>query len=171
MFAAGVALRRVERVEGDVEPPADVRALAAEAEAEEIATHPKTAPAYMAQAVLEFNEQLERIGEVVVVVLVGALLATRSLAPEIVWLAPLVVLVVRPAAVLTGLLGARLSALQRLLVAWFGIRGIGSLYYLSFAITHGLEAPAADRIVDLVLALVALSILVHGISVTPLMDV
>jgi NhaP-type Na+/H+ or K+/H+ antiporter len=58
---------------------------------------------------------------------------------------------------------------QRLLIAWFGIRGIGSIYYLMFALSHGLVGPLADQTINLTLAAVAASIIVHGISVTPLM--
>lgn len=71
VFAAGLALRRVERMEGDV-PPTDVR-LQGEA-ADALATDPERAPAYMAQAALGFIEQMERLAEVAVVVMVGAML-------------------------------------------------------------------------------------------------
>lgn len=55
------------------------------------------------------------------------------------------------------------------MIGWFGIRGIGSVYYLSFAITHGLEPGLASTLASLTLGLVAASVLVHGISVTPVM--
>jgi NhaP-type Na+/H+ or K+/H+ antiporter len=71
--------------------------------------------------------------------------------------------------VLLGLLGTGTDRSQGALVAWFGIRGIGSLYYLMFALTHGLSGPAASHLVTLTLSVVAVSIVVHGISVTPLM--
>ena len=58
---------------------------------------------------------------------------------------------------------------QRLLMAWFGIRGIGSVYYLMYAISHGLTGVQADLLVSLTLAVVVASVVAHGISVTPLM--
>ena len=73
VFAAGLSVRRIERQESDVEAPADVEH--ASASSEEQATDPGTAPAYMARAVLGFNEQLERLGEVAVVLVVGAALS------------------------------------------------------------------------------------------------
>ena len=75
VFAAGLALRRVERVaSGRTEQSeADLTKTAGLSE-EELAVHPDKAPAYMAQAVLAFNEQLERIGEIAIVVVVGTLL-------------------------------------------------------------------------------------------------
>jgi len=54
-------------------------------------------------------------------------------------------------------------------MAWFGIRGIGSLYYLAFAIAHGLDDSLARRLTELTLSAIAISVVVHGISVTPLM--
>ena len=82
----------------------------------------------------------------------------------------LLFVVLRPLAVWLGLLGASVSGDQRLLISWFGIRGIGSIYYLMFAINHGLPGPLADQAITLTLTTVAVSIVVHGISVTPLMN-
>ncbi len=132
--------------------------------------NPETAPAYMAQAVLGFNEQLERVGEIAVVVMVGALLAPGVLTGDALWFVPLLLLVIRPVAVAIGTLGTRTDREQRRLMAWFGIRGIGSLYYLTYAIAHGLEEATARDLASLVLAAIAVSTVVHGISVTPIMD-
>jgi NhaP-type Na+/H+ or K+/H+ antiporter len=49
------------------------------------------------------------------------------------------------------------------------VRGIGSLYYLMYAIQHGLETPVAVTLVSVVLITITLSILVHGVTVTPFM--
>ena len=123
----------------------------------------------MAQAVLGFNEQLERIGEVAVVILVGGLLAASRLPAEAIWFVPLLFLSSGRSRSALGLLGSHSSGAQRGLIAWFGIRGIGSVYYLAYAVQHGLEPALAERIAALVLTTVAVSIVVHGISVTPLM--
>jgi sodium/hydrogen antiporter len=55
-------------------------------------------------------------------------------------------------------------------MGWFGIRGIGSLYYLAYAIQHGLPQSQTEYVANTVLAVIAISISVHGISVTPLMN-
>jgi len=170
VFAAGVALRRIERRASNGEPPpADVVAASSVAAKEEVATHAEKAPAYMAQAVLEFNEQLERIGEVVIVLLVGGMLTRRYLPLEALWFVPVLLLVIRPLSVWLGLLGTRTTRAQRRLIAWFGIRGIGSIYYLMYAIEHHLDKETAERLTAITLTVVAVSIIVHGISVTPLM--
>lgn len=172
VFAAGLALRRIERLAspGDDDEPPDVREMAAAGSVEEIATDPEKAPSYMAQAVLGFNEQVERIFEVGVVLLVGGMLSFHYLPPDALWFIPLLFLGVRPVAVAVGLAGARLPRREKGMIAWFGIRGIGSIYYLMYAIEHGLPADLAERLTGLTLTAVAASILVHGISVTPLMS-
>ncbi len=170
VFAAGVALRRIERRASNGEsPPADVVAASGIEDKEEVATHAEKAPAYMTQALLEFNEQLERIGEVVIVLLVGGMLTRRYLPLEALWFVPVLLLVIRPLSVWLGLLGTRTTRTQRRLIAWFGIRGIGSIYYLMYSIEHHLDKETAERLTAITLTVVAVSIIVHGISVTPLM--
>ena len=172
VFAAGVALRRVEARHGG-DAPRDVSGAAAAAPAggeSGAATDPETAPAYMAQAVLGFNAQLERICEVGVVVLVGALLSPSRLPRDALWFVPLLFLVVRPIAVLAGLAGMRLGPGQRPLICWFGVRGVGSVYYLAYTVVHGVGGELAERMSGLVMVVVAASVVAHGTSVTPLMN-
>ena len=169
VFAAGLALRRVERASSeDAEAPPEVTATAASEDAH--ATDPELAPAYMAQAVLGFSEQLERIGTVGVVLLVGAMLTTDHLFPALVWFVPLTLVVIRPLATVPVLSTTRLEPMQRWLIGWFGVRGIGSIYYLMFAISHDLPDDVARTLIAVTLTMVATSIAVHGVTVTPLMN-
>jgi NhaP-type Na+/H+ or K+/H+ antiporter len=170
-FAAGLALRMIEqRALGEDESPEDVVVHAsARADVEEVATDPDVAPAYMAQAVLGFTEQLERIGEVVVMLMVGAMLSLELIPGAALWFVPLLLLVIRPVAAGIGTIGSGTTPLQRVFIGWFGIRGIGSIYYLMYAIEHGLPTDDAQLLTGLTLAAVATSVIVHGISVTPLM--
>jgi NhaP-type Na+/H+ or K+/H+ antiporter len=170
VFAAGVALRRVERLAPSSPPDDAIRQAAGSSEASHLATDPKTAPAYMAEAVLNFNVQLERFAEVGMVVAVGSMLSVDLLnLRHFVWIAFLFC-VVRPVAVYIGLWSTRLTSLERTLIAWFGIRGIGSLYYLSYAIAHGLDTASAKGLADLTVFTVAASIVAHGASATSLME-
>ena len=168
-FAAGLALRYEERRETGEEASEDVEAMAREGATEEVAVDEHAAPAYMASAVLGFSEQLERIGAVALVVLVGALLHRAEWSLDALWFVPAVLLVVRPISVWVGMARSSTSGLQRELLAWFGVRGIGSLYYLMFAETHDLYDGFTERLLGLVLTTIAVSIVVHGISVTPVM--
>lgn len=167
VFAAGVALRRVEMEEtGEpAAPPAEAKAQ------EEAAIHPDTAPAFMAQAVLAFNEHLERIAEVVVVVTIGCLLHRVVLDWKTVALVAVLLFVIRPVSVVLGTMGTQVTRTRTALIAWFGIRGVGSLYYLCYAITHGLTGHDAQVLVNCTLVAIATSVVLHGISVTPVMDV
>ncbi len=126
------------------------------------------APAFLAHSMLRFNEQIESIGEMVAVLVVGMLLWTVAWRVELVVFIALALLVLRPAAVLLGLIGSRSGSMQRGLVAWFGIRGIGSMYYLMYAVNHGVPEPLASDLTAITLGVIAVSIVVHGVSVKPL---
>jgi NhaP-type Na+/H+ or K+/H+ antiporter len=170
-FAAGLALRRVgEGAGAEVEPPRVEAASLHDAEAHHAAaTTPGHAGRYLMEEVSGFTAQLERIAEVGAVIALGAMLIELRPGAAALWFVPLVLLVIRPVAVAVGLAGSEASGTQRVLVSWFGIRGVGSVYYLAYAIHRGLEAPLAEALVPLVLATVAASVVVHGVSVTPLM--
>jgi sodium/hydrogen antiporter len=170
VFAAGVALRRIEQNGPAEAPPPDVKTMAVIGEAETLATRKDTAPSYMAQAVLVFNEQMEHIGEITIVLILGGALYLHFFDVEALWFIPILFLVIRPISTYVGLLGTAASKHQKRLIGWFGIRGIGSLYYLAYALNKGLPEDLADRMVSLTMATVAVSIVAHGISVTPLMN-
>ncbi len=118
---------------------------------------------------LIFKEHLERLSEMMLILLVGGTLFVDSWSWRAVGLALFLFLVARPVSVLAGMLVTRTSWPIRGMVGWFGVRGIGSLYYLMYAIQHGLPKELALELIQLTLIAVALSILVHGTSVKPLM--
>jgi len=174
VFAAGLALQRSQRTTVRT-GTASATAKKLETELsdggkEELATDPKLAGAYMTQAVRGFNEQLERIVEVAIVVIVGAMLTSIELPQNAVAYLVLLFFVVRPISVWLGLAGLDMPRDQKLLIGWFGIRGIGSIYYLMYAMSQGLQASSAQVMTSIVLTAVAVSIVFHGISVTPLMN-
>ncbi len=171
VFTAGLALQRVR--EQDAYGGRGIVGFAGlhdKKTQDECATDPEHASAYMMQAVRGFNEQLERVGEVGVVLVVGAMLAFTKITASTLWFALIVFVVVRPLSVWLGLFGVPISQDQRILISWFGIRGIGSIYYMFYAINHGLPAVMAEQIVNITLAMVTTSIVLHGISITPLMN-
>lgn len=163
VFFAGVALRQAElklattTIPAAIEPPA--------------ATFDTEAPETVSEGSLIFKEHLERLSELVLVLLVGGMLFLTSWSWQAVGLAMFLFLIARPASVLMGLLGTGTTWRIRAMTGWFGVRGIGSLYYLMFAIEHGLPEPLALRLIELTLIVVTLSILAHGVSVKPLMSI
>ena len=169
VFAAGLALQRVK------ERPRKEPALAGTSASPlghtygALATHSHHASATMTRAVLGFNEQLEKLAELAVVLLVGAMLPYASSSYALWWFIPLFFVVLRPLAVRAGTLGEPLSVAQCAMLCWFGIRGIGSVFYLMFAIRHGVTAALAQQLISITLITVAASIVVHGVSVRPLM--
>ncbi len=124
--------------------------------------HPTKAAGHMVAEIITFGGTAERLLEVMVVVLLGICLATywdwRAVP-----LALTLFVVIRPLFTLLFLAKTRTRFSQRALMGWFGIRGIGSLYYLSYALNHGLDKQAS-KIVALTLSVVALSVVVHGLS-------
>ncbi len=170
VFAAGVALRGVERRAGSdtraLHPALQLEGLP---EGEPISTRPETASAYMTSAVSSFNQQTEHIGEFVVVLFVGAMLNGVNVTLPVLGFIIALLVVLRPAAVWLGTMGTPLRGSQRALLGWFGIRGLGSVYYLSHAVQSGVPLEIGDELARIVLLAVAASVLVHGVSVAGLM--
>jgi NhaP-type Na+/H+ or K+/H+ antiporter len=179
-FAAGVGLRHAELHVTQQSPHPDVSSSTAESvphpppeelvgasvAAEEL-DEPAVAAGVLVAETISFGDTAERLLEVLLVVLVGVLLASYW-DPRGILLALVVFLFIRPLAAYLLLAGTPTSAAQRWLMGWFGIRGIGSLYYLSYALSHGLSGPAAE-VARLTISTVALSILIHGASVRPVL--
>jgi sodium/hydrogen antiporter len=170
VFAAGVAMRRIEhRVSGAAQPAAVIGAVPVDDEPA-VAAHPRKAPAYMAETILGINQQLEHIAEFAMVLLLGIMLSGSAFLWKGVLIAVVLLLAVRPLAVAVSLAGAGVRRSQYWLMSWFGIRGIGSLYYLMYVLQYDWPLAQKQYLVSLVLTAVTISILAHGISATPLMD-
>jgi NhaP-type Na+/H+ or K+/H+ antiporter len=170
VFAAGLALQRVqEQRQPDIQPLPDAPAGAEGHSYATLATHPDHASATMRDCVEGFNAQLEKLAELALVLVVGAMLAYAKPLPAVWWFVPLMFLVLRPLSVLFATFGERLTGPQRAMLGWFGIRGIGSVFYLLLAISQGIELRAADTLVSLTLWTVAASVVAHGLTSQPLM--
>jgi NhaP-type Na+/H+ or K+/H+ antiporter len=119
----------------------------------------------------DITEQVERIAMMILLILFGGALVSGLLAPlrwQDVLAALAIILLVRPLAGLIGLARFPTGTGEKLTLAFFGIRGVGSFYYLAYALNHAhfLEAERLWAIVGLV---ALLSILLHGLTVTPVM--
>ncbi|MCZ4305175.1 cation:proton antiporter [Zoogloeaceae bacterium G21618-S1] len=119
---------------------------------------------------LIFKEHLERLSELLLILLVGGSLFLDSWSWRAIGFSLFLFVVARPLSVMLGLLGTRTPWRIRGMVGWFGVRGIGSLYYLMYAIQHGLPEEVALDLIHMTLLAIVLSILAHGISVKPMMD-
>jgi NhaP-type Na+/H+ or K+/H+ antiporter len=157
VFFAAVALRQTEVKHLNAHPQDPVQLA------------PQPATETISAQSLVFKEHLERLSELMLVLLIGGSLFLDSWSWRAVALALFVFAIARPISVLAGLLGSRTPWTIRSLMAWFGVRGIGSLYYLMYAIQHGLPEGLALELMQLTLIVVTLSIFVHGTSVKPLL--
>ncbi|SFR27900.1 NhaP-type Na+/H+ or K+/H+ antiporter [Lentzea waywayandensis] len=123
------------------------------------------------QVLHRYVEQAERMLTVVIVFLLGGAAATGLLTGTTwaeILVAAVILVVVRPLAGWIGLLGGRSGPRERAVISFFGVRGVGSLFYLVYALQAGrfAEQDALWRVVALV---VIGSILVHGLSASPIM--
>ena len=150
VFAAGLALRRADDIH---------------ASSRQVADKPPLTP-----SMLNVNEQLERIVEVAIVLLVGAMISTGYWSMQGLLLAALLFLVIRPLSVWLGVIGDPAARASRRMLAWFGIRGIGSVYYAVYVASHDIRYGAAVELISCVFTVIAASIVVHGISAAPLME-
>ena len=118
-----------------------------------------------------FIEQVERLLTVLVLLLLGAAAAGGMLAVvgwrEIV-LVVLVLLVVRPVTGMVGLAGGCGSRSERAAMSFFGVRGIGSVYYVAYALGAA-SFGGADRVFAVVGLVVIGSVLLHGTTAGPVM--
>ena len=116
-------------------------------------------------------EQIERVAMMIVLLLFGGALMHGLLSPLTLpdmISALVIVLVIRPAAGWLGLAGLKIAPMERMTIAFFGIRGVGSFYYLAYALNHSSIQPA-DRLWAILGLVVLFSIILHGVTVTPVM--
>ncbi|MGH2898683.1 MAG: cation:proton antiporter [Solirubrobacteraceae bacterium] len=117
-------------------------------------------------------EVVEKFCELGLILLLGSLVTVSGL-QEVAWggllLVVLLLLVIRPAATAIAFAGSRLSGGERAFVGWFGVRGVGSLYYVAVALGLGiLPADEARSLFWAVAACIVASVVVHGVTAAPL---
>jgi sodium/hydrogen antiporter len=119
----------------------------------------------------QFTGQIEQLLSVGLLVALGGALTTGILG-ALTWRSALasfaVVFVVRPIAARLSLLGTDTTAAERRAIEFFGIRGIGSIYYLAFALGHADFVESGELWATVILTIL-ISIAVHGVTATPVM--
>ena len=119
----------------------------------------------------DVTEQIERLAMMVLLLLFGGALVSGLLA-SVTWtdaaVALVILLVIRPLTGMIGLAGLQADRSERLTLAFFGIRGVGSIYYLAYGLNH-IDVAGGTRLWGLVGLVVLFSIVLHGLTVTPIM--
>lgn len=118
------------------------------------------------EALHDFAETLERLASIVFLLLIGGSAVDGVLSavtPGGVAVAIAIVLVVRPVAGMIGLLGSSVDRRTRWPIAFFGIRGMGTVYYLAHAVNEEVF-PDAAKVWAVAILVILISILVHGVS-------
>jgi len=117
-------------------------------------------------------EVVEKFCELGVILLLGSMVTTAGVR-EVGWsgwlLVPVLLLLIRPLATAVAFLGSSMPARERAFIAWFGVRGIGSLYYVAVAL--GLGILSVDELRTLfwtVAACIVTSVVAHGVTASPL---
>lgn len=118
-----------------------------------------------------FVDQTERLLVAMILILFGGALISGILEPltwEMVFFTLIFVLIIRPVAAFVSLLGSKIHTKEKLAISFFGIRGIGSIFYLAFAFQQGFFGHERE-LWAMVSFTILISILIHGITATPVM--
>jgi NhaP-type Na+/H+ or K+/H+ antiporter len=131
---------------------------------------PEPTPKMMSR--LKFMSQLEKLTEVGTILLLGSLLRIEPMlrfAIPALGVAGALFFLIRPIGAWISTMGTPLPFITRWFIGWFGIRGVGSLYYLAYALGKGLQGEVGELIAWITFMVVVASVTIHGMSATPLM--
>jgi NhaP-type Na+/H+ or K+/H+ antiporter len=124
------------------------------------------------QKLHDFAEELERLMMMVLLVLLGGAMTGGELFSALTWQAAvfglLALFIVRPLAGWIGLIGTDPPPGEKAAISFFGIRGLGSIYYLAYALHHA-KFDNANLLWSTAGFIILVSIVLHGITVTPAM--
>jgi NhaP-type Na+/H+ or K+/H+ antiporter len=119
----------------------------------------------------QFSDQIERLLSAVILILFGGALASGILG-YLDWrgvlVAVVIVLVIRPLAGMAGLARSPMPGRERAAIAFFGIRGVGSFYYLAYA-SNQVDFLQVEQVWAVTALVVLISVVVHGVTATPAM--
>lgn len=177
-FAAGVGLRSAEVRVVSMHPPEDLTDGSRPPPAEGMvnphqrhsmqAEMPRNSIGLMVGDALSFGDTIERIFAAGIVMVLGITLAEHW-EPMGLLIAALLFIVIRPLAVYITTLGVHVPKGRRLMIGWFGIRGIGSMNYIAYAWTHGLHGADANYMTNIAFTVIVTSVVIHGVTVSPVL--
>lgn len=119
------------------------------------------------------TESVEQFAEAALIILLGSLLPWQdylALGWPLVAFALVAILVLRPLVVWASTAAGGFSRAHRAYWSWFGIRGIGTIYYTSYALGQGIPGDVAPTLFAAATAVVVTSGILHGSTLAPLME-
>jgi sodium/hydrogen antiporter len=122
---------------------------------------------------LHFVERLEKLSEIGIILLLGSMLRFKPMevyAGDAFFIVGTLFFIVRPLGAWISTIGLPGHPVTRLLYGWFGIRGVGSIYYLSYALSSGLKDTPGEQVSWITFWTIAISVILHGVTTTPLMN-
>jgi sodium/hydrogen antiporter len=132
--------------------------------------HQETTNKYL-NVLHDFSEEMESVLVAILFTYVGIYLS-RDFIIDFHWYmipaAMLIVLFIRPVTGYVSLIGTELPEKKKLIISFYGIRGIGSVYYLLYAFYHA-NFEGAREALALVMVVILLSVFLHGLSARTVM--
>jgi sodium/hydrogen antiporter len=113
-----------------------------------------------------FTDQLERMLMVVVLILFGGTLVQNvfnTFSWQYLFFAFAVLLIIRPLSAYASVFKSKMHLQEKAAVSFFGIKGIGSLFYLAFATSHA-EFGSIERLWSVTCWVILCSLIIHGLS-------
>jgi len=123
------------------------------------------------QKMHSFTDQIERILLAIVLILFGGALVyllARNISWTVVIFTFLCIFIIRPVTAWLSLFSTDLHNKEKAAISFFGIKGIGSFFYLAYALQHAQFA--GERFLWVIVSCVVLfSIISHGVTATYIM--
>lgn len=117
----------------------------------------------------DFSEDIERLLIAILLVILGGYIsigAFMDLNLTMIFAALFILLIIRPLTAWLSLWGLDLHRKNRMIISFFGIRGVGSIYYFTYALSTT-PFPQAEVVLDVLLLVIVGSIFAHGLLVHP----
>lgn len=120
----------------------------------------------------QFSITMEQLFEGILMLMIGGYIVFGVLEPltlPMIVTALIIIFIVRPVCGIIAFIGSKIDWPTQLVISFFGIRGIGSLYYLAFGI-YMADFPQADELWAITILIITVSVFIHGFSAKYVMD-
>ena len=120
----------------------------------------------------KFSVTMEGLMEGILMLIIGGYLVFGVLSPltvPMIAVSLAIIFIVRPISGMIAFTGSNLPIQKKWLISFFGIRGIGSIYYLTYGI-YMADFLQSDELWAMTIFIIVVSVIVHGVSAKPLME-